>query len=307
MKSARSSVRPSTRRRILAIGLVGLAISACSDTKKIESADSSSTSIDAGSTTSVDSTVAATVLDTVAGSTSVVVTSLAPTPTAAPAPTAPPAPATTVAPPPPAPGTPLGAPTFLQYEPDTIIMPAGFSCADGDPGIPGWTIDDCQEAPSYSNGVLVVTLHRNDDGRLAVSVLFQSAGQYHQRYFAGEEGPGILSAITVNLGDYHFDDGVEVWIGYRYQGTGQYLDLDVLDPLPDGSFFLGGLQGLDHGGVDLHPGGATVRDAIYGASDPGCCPSQIRHRQVFFQANQWLIDAGVLFPTASEPPLGLDL
>ncbi len=141
------------------------------------------------------------------------------------------------------------------------------------------------------------------DGRLAVAVLFRSGATLVQRYGAAESGPGVWSAVTVQVGDFHFDDAAEVWIGYRYDGTGQYLDFDVLDPRPDGSVFLGGLQGLDHGVVRVHPGGASVQSAVYAASDPGCCPSTMLQREVTFSADQWWIDAGASYPAAATPPL----
>jgi hypothetical protein len=161
--------------------------------------------------------------------------------------------------------------------------------------------------PSYSDGVTTLVLRRNDDGRFGLAVLFRSGSSLVQRYFAAEEGPGTWSAVTVQLGDFHFDDGAEVWVGYRYAGTGGYLDIDVLDPLPGGVFFLGGLQSLAKGGADLHPGGATVISAVYGAGDPTCCPTSFLVQEISFAAGQWRIDAGTEFPAASAPTVVSDL
>ena len=200
--------------------------------------------------------------------------------------------------------TALPSTTNLQATPGGgVTLPASYSCAFGDAGIPGWTTDYCQEMPSYSDGLMALVLHRNDDGRFAVVVLFRSGTNLVQRYRAEEEGPGVWADVVVELGDYNADDGAEVWVGYRYDGSGGYLDLDVLDPRPDGSFVLGGVQGLDHGVVDLHPGGATLQQAVYAASDPGCCPSTVRQRAISFSGGQWRITTGTDYPAASAPAL----
>jgi hypothetical protein len=283
-----------------------LLAAACSDSKSIAGADTSSTS---------SSVVATTTSSVVAASSTTIgsETSLAPATTLAPAPTI----APTVAPPPPPPsagGVVLGQPTNLQAAAvPAVALPPDYTCDGSDPGIPGWHVVDCQYMPSYEAGVVTLVAQRNDDGSYGVFVLFQEEGMLRSLFEAYEPGAGTWSGVTVQVGDFHFDDGAEVWIGYRYAGTGQYLDLDVLDPQPEPAdfpasrnFFLGGLQGLDHGSVDLHPGGATVLSAVYGASDPGCCPSSFLVREVTWAADQWRINAGTTYPAASVPPVPSD-
>lgn len=192
-------------------------------------------------------------------------------------------------------------------------MPAGFDCLSfndpvtgGDPGIPGWGVEECYQAPSYAGQMIVLKLYRRDDGRPGVAVLFPVGDHFEQRYFAQFE-PDVLDAISIFLEDLNGDDGVEAWIGYKYQGTGKYLDFEVLDPRPDGSFFLGGVHSIDHGRVDLHPGGATVRLPLYQLGDPNCCPSLVLHRIVAFDGTNWLINEGFEYFPATEPPLTLDI
>jgi len=260
-----------------------------------------------------------------ASTTSLPTSSSAPTATSAPAESVPPtsavattapAPAPTAPAPTPAPGgsggsggsgAVLPAAANLQATPGGgVTLPTTFTCGAGDPGIPGWTVADCQEMPSYADGVTTLVLRRNDDGRFGVVVLFASGGSLVQRYRAEEDGPGMWNDVVVQLGDFNGDDGAEVWIGYRYDGSGGYLDLDVLDPRPDGSFLLGGLQSLDHGVADMHPGGATVQQAVYAASDPGCCPSSVRQREISFSGGQWRVTAGSDYPSASAPAISGD-
>ena len=293
------------RTRSLAMAASALLLAAaCSDSKSISGASSSTSSSVVATTSSVGETT------TTIGSE----TSLAPATTLAPAvtiastvapPTLPPLPP----PPPPAGGVVLGQPTNLQASVvPAVSLPSGYTCDGSDPGIPGWHVVDCQSMPTYEAGVVTLVAQRNDDGSYGVFVLFQEEGMLRSLFEAYEPGAGTWSAVTVQLGDLHFDDGAEVWVGYRYAGTGQYFDLDVLDPQPEPAdfpasrnFFLGGLQGLDHGSVDLHPGGATVLSAVYGASDPGCCPSSFLVREITWAANQWRINSGTTYPAAGVP------
>ena len=57
----------------------------------------------------------------------------------------------------------------------------------------------------------------------------------------------------------------------------------------------------------LFKGGVTVRNALYASTDPNCCPSLVVHREVFFAAGQWQVDAGEVFDVSAEPPIEADL
>ena len=301
------------RTRLRSVAFVAgalLLVGACSDTKKLTGADSSTT-VSGESTTSVAET-STTVVDT-GSTTTAPVTTVAETtpPTAAP---------TTVAgggggggggt----AAGVRLGQPTNLQaVSVPTISLPSDYFCDGSDPGIPGWTLVDCQQMPSYNAGVTTLVTRRVDDGSFGVFVLFQEEGALRSAFEAFEPGAGTWDSVTVMLGDFHFDDGAEVWVGYRYAGSGSYLDLDVLDPQPEGpdfpatrNFFLGGLQGLDGGQVEMHPGGATVLTSVFAGSDPNCCPSSFLVREISWAADEWRIDAGTTYPAASTPAVFTD-
>lgn len=277
-------------RHSAAAALCVAALAGCSSSTEIAGGGGSQPSTSAStSSLPTDSTTPG---STVPGSTVAPATTVAPAPTtpttAAPVTTAPSGGASVV----------LGAPTVMKSTGAGVTLPSTFNCGDGDPGIPGWVVEDCQQMPSHSNGVTVLVLRRADDGSYAVSVLFGSGASLVQRYRAEEEAAGVWTGVTVQLGDYNGDDGAEVWVGYRYDGSGQYLDLDVLDPRADGTFQLGGLQGLDHGVVDLHPGGATVQSAVYGPSDAGCCPSSVLQRTISYTGNRWRVNTGTTYPSA---------
>lgn len=297
----------SSRPRAIALLVAALLLAtACSDSKKITGADGTSTSVPVTSTSStvVDASTSTSVPASVAETTA--------------APTTVPAPATTAATPTTTgsggAGVRLGQPTNLQAASAPVVsLPSGFLCDGSDPGIPGWVVEDCQQMPSYNAGVTTLVARSTGDGSFAVFVLFQEEGALRSTFEAYEPGAGTWESVTVQLGDYHFDDGAEIWVGYRYAGTGSFLDLDVIDPQPEGpdfpatrNFFLGGLQGLDGGQVDLHPGGATVLTSVYAGSDPNCCPSSFLVREITWAANEWRIDAGTTYPAASTPDVFTD-
>lgn len=296
------------RSRTLAMALVVgslLLASACSDSKKITGADGTSTSVSDSTTSStVDTSTSSSVSESTVAATT--------TPTTAPAP------ATTTATPTTTGGggggVRLGQPTNLQTASSPVVsLPSSYVCDGSDPGIPGWVVEDCQQMPSYNAGVTTLVARSSGDGSFAVFVLFQEEGALRSTFEAYEPGAGTWDSVTVQLGDYHFDDGAEIWVGYRYAGSGSFLDLDVIDPQPEGpdfpatrDFFLGGLQGLDGGQVDLHPGGATVLTSVFAGSDPNCCPSSFLVREISWAANEWRIDAGTTYPSASVPDVFTD-
>ena len=162
--------------------------------------------------------------------------------------------------------------------------------------------------PSFSNGVVVMVQRENGDGHYRVIVFFKQNGStdYLSRYVAEEPSAGTWSSVHAIVGDYNADDGAEVWVGYRAAGTGGYLDLDVLDPRPNGSFFLGGLQGLPKGAIHVRPGGADVSSAVYAGSDPTCCPSSMRNQQIAHLGDQWYLTAGASTPSGSAPVVTSD-
>ena len=205
-------------------------------------------------------------------------------------------------------GNELGQPTNLQPDAGSIFLPGDLANCDSDPGMPGFHNSECVASPSFSDGLVVMVQQENGDGHYRVVVFFKQPGSadYASRFVAEESGAGTWSNVHVEVGDYNSDDGVEVWVGYRVAGTGGYLDLDVLDPRSDGSFFLGGLQGLAKGRVDVQPGSADVMSAVYAGSDPNCCPSSMLLQKIIPSAGAWRINAGTTYPTASAPPSGSD-
>lgn len=204
--------------------------------------------------------------------------------------------------------TPLPAITNLQPDAATLTLAAAVTDCSADPGFAGYVTEQCVALPSYSNGLVAMIQRATADSRRRVILFFKKATSpdYESRYLAVEPATGTWTSVRAEVGDYNGDDGVEAWIGYRYTGTGGYLDLDVLDPRSDGTFFLGGLRQLPKGSINVRPSGADVSSAVYVGADPTCCPSSLLIQTITRSGLQWRIDAGAAYPAASAPGVSSD-
>ncbi len=259
-------------------------------------------------TTGIDSSTTSITATTVAETTSVATTIPA---TAVPATTAPAT--TTPATSPPATTAPSGLtalPTNTNLQPAAglsfTVSPGGDFCTEFIP--PGWVTEYCESFVALANFYAVVQREAGDGHyRVVVMVPTGSGNDYVEEYEAQEPGAGTWSAVTVVHGSFHFGtgpfggDAEGLWVGYRYAGTGGYLDLDVLEWFEDGSARRGALKELAKGAVDVRPGGAAVVSAVYAADDPTCCPSSFLRREMSWSSNRWRIDPGILL--APDDPL----
>ena len=299
-----------TRRSLVLVTVVAAGLVACGSDGGVNSGDVTGSST-SGASTSVAASTTAGPSTSVAESTTAApsttgVTTVAPT--AAPT-TAATTPSTTVAPAPTAaPATTLPGSSLLLA--DTNLQPSGaitFSLPSGDDFCtdfvpPGWDPYSCANLVSLANFYVVVQ-RQAGDGHFRVAVIVPTSGtNYQSEYIAEEPAAGTWSDVKVVHGSFHFGsgpfngDGEGLWVGYRYEGTGQYLDLDVVEWNEDGTATRGALKELDHGAVHVRPGGADIVTAVYGPSDPGCCPSQVLKQTLTYAAssNRWRIDAGTL-------------
>lgn len=291
-----TSSSPARVRRLLIGGVVALSVVATACGSDAPPAASPSTTTAA----SVSSSTSTSVADTLPAATTIVDETT--TTTAAPAPTPSPAPTPT---PTPTPGAaqpndfvPLGNVTNLQFADGAITVPAAALDCESDLGIPGYTTVGCGGALN----ALVLTLRRVDTGEWVAAVLYLDGDTWTSQWVAYEPAPGVWENVDFRVGEYGANGEPTVWIGYRYAGTGGYLDLDVAQQFADGGFQVSGEQGLDKGNFGVEGAATTaVRDVIYAAADPTCCPSSERHRYLRFIDGQWMINSGLTYPTGTAP------
>ena len=121
-----------------------------------------------------------------------------------------------------------------------------------------------------------------------------------------EEYDFELTAVDLYIGDYAGIGHPAVFIGYRIDGTGSFLDFDIVQSEGGGALDVRGIRGIDHGNVGLpadEPG--VVISAVYSGDDPNCCPSNLLYQDLVYVDGTWSVNEGTLYPTADAPAWAL--
>ena len=289
-----TSTSTTTRRFALVAGVALLALASCSDDKSISGASSTSSS---SSVAETSSTVEATTTTTAPTATTIdpTLTTIAEVATTVPAP------APTAAPPaPPAPPaddyTPLGESRLVMLPEDDNVFNVGeFTCTGGISFDYG-EVEQCVEQDD-----LIVISYRIPEGKRVVEVYVRVGTFWVEAYRTIEEFAFELSAVDLYIDDFAGIGYPAAFIGYRIDGSGQYLDFDIVQ-LEATGLDVRGIRGIDHGNVAL-PAGApgVVVSAVYADSDPNCCPTSMLHQNLAYVSGAWGVTDGTLYPTASAP------
>lgn len=152
-----------------------------------------------------------------------------------------------------------------------------------------------------------------DTGGLRVTV-FEPAGPGTVRPALGvvDDGPDgavRFAAITARAVDVSGDGVDELVVGFRGQGSGGSLDVDVVGH-SEGGPERGGPDAevvvhrtLDQGQATATAGRLDLWSAVYGPGDARCCPSVWRHEVVTFVDGAWRVVAST-DERLSAPPEG---
>ena len=281
--------RLAARRSVAVSATVLIALAACSSNAKI---NSPATTSSVGSTTT---TAAATT--TIAPTT----TSAAPTSTATPA-----TPVPTIAPPVPTGYSPLGAAKLQMLPEDNVTIPAsGFDCAtifaaeaDTFTVLDFAWVDQCVQ-----QGDLAGLVYRIPEGRTGVMLLELVGSTWVESYNVQEEFDFEWTSVGMYIGDYAAVGAPAVFVGYRLDGSGSYLDVDIAQRNGTG-LDVRGVQGLSHGNVGLPAGGPGVLiSAVYADGEPNCCPGNLLYQDLDYVSGAWGVNAGIAYPTASASPV----
>jgi hypothetical protein len=90
----------------------------------------------------------------------------------------------------------------------------------------------------------------------------------------GETGP-LYAAVTARAADVTGDGADELLLGYRHEGTGMILDLDIVGTEADGTPTVLAHDELYKGSVVLRDGRLTAYTPVYRTRDANCCPTWI--------------------------------
>lgn len=258
-----------------------LALGACSSDTKVQGISTTSSVAAESTTTTV---VAAT-------------TTVAPAPTDAPTTTV--ATPTTLAPPA-ATYVPLGESRLVMLPEDSNVFNVGeFTCVGGI-DFPYGDVEQCVE----DDDVLVIS-YRIPEAKRVVEVYARVDTFWVENYRTTEEYDSELTAVDLYIGDYAGIGRSAVFIGYRIDGSGSYLDFDIVQS-EAGGFDVRGIRGIDHGNVGLptdEPG--VVISAVYADADPNCCPTSMLYQDLAYVDGAWSVTAGTLYPTADAPSWAL--
>ena len=289
-------------RCALVAGVALLALASCSSDKSIKgaSATSSSSSVVATSST-IDPT--ATTPDPTATSIDPTATTIDPTLTtvaavtttaAGPAPTAAPPPPSA----PPAAGyTPLGAGRMVVAADPAHVFPVGSITCGAGMSFDYGEVEQCVEQDD-----LMVISYRIPEAKRVVEAYVKVGGSWAERYQSTEEFDFELTAVNLYIADYAGSGRPSAFVGYRIDGTGHFLDFDIVQSRGDGTLDVRGMRGIDHGNVGLptnEPG--VVVSAVFAGSDPNCCPTSMRYQSLAYVSGAWSVNDGTLYPTASAP------
>lgn len=271
-------------------GVVLLALASCSSDKSISGAGAPATSSSsvAISTTTIAST---TTTDPVSTTVDPSLTTVAVSPTTVATN------ATTVVPPPAVGYTALGAGRLVQLPEDGNVFSASeLTCSDGMSFDYG-EVEQCVEQDD-----LLVISYRIPEAKRVVEAYVKVGSSWVENYRTTEDFDFELTAVNLYIGDYAGIGHPAAFIGYRIDGSGHYLDFDIVQSRGDGTLDVRGLRGIDHGNVGLpgdEPG--VVISAVFADSDPNCCPTSMMYQGLDYVGGAWSVNGGTLYPTASQP------
>ena len=247
-----------------------------------------------GDDVTADGTTSSTAPSTTAAPTTVALHPV-PTPPAG-EPTTTTAPASTTAAAPVVDGT--GAVLTPPVAPATRSRPDGAACASM--ALTGYSAR-CGEVQDGSDTLVWLVERHAATGGLRVSVL-RPVGE--RRYTVvlsalddGPGGPARFSSVDVRTADLSADGTPEIVFGFRNQGSGAILDLDVVDA--PGRVVVH--RTLDKGRAEAREGRLDDWAAEFGPSDAACCPSRYRHGVVRRTEGAWRLVSSALVPPSDVP------
>jgi hypothetical protein len=180
----------------------------------------------------------------------------------------------------------------------TRTRPQGSGCASL--GMTGYSVR-CGEVEDGSDTFAWLVERHNVTGGIRVSVL-REAGEDRftvvlEALDDGPAGPARFSAVGVRSQDLSADGTPEFVFGFRNQGSGAILDVDVVDA--PGRVVVH--RSLDKGRAEVSDGRLDVWAAEFGPNDASCCPSRYRHGLIRRTEGAWRLVSSTLEPPGAVP------
>jgi hypothetical protein len=118
-----------------------------------------------------------------------------------------------------------------------------------------------------------------------------------------EPGP-VFANVTAKVADVTGDGKPELLIGYRSEGTGQFLDVDIVSTKADGTPAVLAHERLDHGVIKLENAHIVTYSPVYEKNDANCCPTFSERDTIRWRNSAFHVERGPRTPTkkAKIPP-----
>ena len=112
-----------------------------------------------------------------------------------------------------------------------------------------------------------------------------------------DPGP-VYADVKAVVGDVTGDGQPELLVGYRSEGTGQILDLDIVGTTKRGTSTVLAHEQLYKGSAKIKDGSLVTWEPVYRKAEANCCPSWIRRDVVHFRGGAFVVQHGPKVPTA---------
>jgi len=120
----------------------------------------------------------------------------------------------------------------------------------------------------------------------------------------GSDPDPVYADVRAEVGDVTGDGKPELLVGYRSEGTGQILDVDIVGTTDDGTPKVLAHDQLYKGTAKIKGGTLITWSPVYEKTDGNCCPTWIRRDIVRFRDGAFVVQRGPRVPTAQAniPP-----
>lgn len=281
----RWAVRQTAVMKRLSVTLcVALAVGACSS--QATKTTGSSTTVPGGDATTTTAAAPATTTDVAATTTTVVATTVAATTSTAPE--------GGFGEPVPADTSPTAWVAGAEEGDPEVAAAAGvcepfYAAIGGGPN----TVQRCGIWNAVG-GQRMWTITKGVSGQFFAIIWQQNApNNWVPRMRAREEAPGVWADFAIRTGNIDAGPNDELVSGARFAGTGQYLDLAILDIRSGNPRVMAVSNGISKASAVLRAGGGVeFWSAIFAPADPGCCPSSFQRFTIYAAGSDWLVVPG---------------
>lgn len=108
-----------------------------------------------------------------------------------------------------------------------------------------------------------------------------------------EPAAGTWSSVILKAADIDGGPNEELVSGIRYEGTGRYLDIDVIDAIGGNPTVVAHVPGADRGIAFTEENlGVWIYTAVFVAEEPNCCPSRYSQYLLLSDGGDWILSEG---------------